>query len=186
MDLQPEQVLKMVEDITAQEHHFNKLEAEYRKLASQWLLAVFAGIGFVIKLESSSLPFEKAAFVALISLAGAIGIFLLWLIDLGVYHRLLDSAFMRGCELEKQYGWLPKARTGMIESVKGGDVTSTIVLYYSIMVAVLVLIAGVCLSYWASRLTGNNRTVFWAVMVASTCIAAFIFHHMGRKSKRIC
>jgi hypothetical protein len=48
--------------------------------------------------------------MGLLLIAGASGIFLLWLLDIRVYHQLLHSVFMRGYELEKQYPRVPKLR----------------------------------------------------------------------------
>ena len=39
----------VLKELGESERHFNNLETEYRKLASIWLLAGFAGIGFVLK-----------------------------------------------------------------------------------------------------------------------------------------
>jgi hypothetical protein len=43
-----ENVWHFVTEIGLNERHFNQLQSSYRTLASQWLLAAFAGIGFVI------------------------------------------------------------------------------------------------------------------------------------------
>ena len=47
-DLDKNVVVAIHENVTRSEQHFYTLQMEYRKLASGWLLAVFAGIGFLL------------------------------------------------------------------------------------------------------------------------------------------
>lgn len=171
LDQRKEEVLQTLASITQQEHHFNQLEADYRKLASQWLLAVFAGLGFVAKGDADPFPVDRFVLMGLICLAGACGIWLLWLLDIRVYHRLLHSAFMRGYELEQQLEWLPKVRTAMIQSVKGGDVTGIVVYYYALMFGGLILLAG-CLLSWANwQISGHLTHLAAAVFITFFCLA---------------
>jgi hypothetical protein len=84
-------VWNIYKNLTAQCEHFNTLESTYRALASTWLLAAFAGIGFILK----DIHSERELYVAAIAAAGAVGILLLWLLDLMVYHRLLTNCLCR-------------------------------------------------------------------------------------------
>src|ERR1041384_3845978 len=55
----------ILRELGASERHFNNLEAEYRTLASIWLLAGFSGAGFILKANPQwALP-REAALVAL-------------------------------------------------------------------------------------------------------------------------
>lgn len=55
-------VWEMYKNLTEQSQHFNNIESTYRTLASTWLLAAFAGIGFILKdLRSESPEFFIAA-----------------------------------------------------------------------------------------------------------------------------
>jgi hypothetical protein len=48
MDKFDENVWKIVEVIEDSERHFNRLQHQYRALASAWILAMFAGIQYVL------------------------------------------------------------------------------------------------------------------------------------------
>lgn len=137
-------VWNVITEIGEQERHFNNLESEYRKLASTWLLAFFTAIGFILGTDAIVM---KEFFIAGISLAGAVGIFLLWIIDLLVYHRLLHACFEEGKRLEESNFWLPRMRTRMTTSVKGGDVTPRIIWFYIIGISIPLLIACLALDY---------------------------------------
>jgi hypothetical protein len=109
-----EGVMKIVAELGANERHFNTLQHQYRLLASTWLLAVFGGVGFAI--THDQLPLQRFLLVALIGLAGAVGITQLWNLDLRVYHQLLDACFVQGLELERENPWLPQLRASMLET----------------------------------------------------------------------
>ena len=118
--------------------HFNTIESTYRALASTWLLAAFAGIGFVLKdVDSEYGPL----YIAAIAAAAAAGVFLLWLMDLMVYHRLLGAAFGEQLELETRHAWLPQVAHRMMRAHGGAGVVPRIVWFYVASYALLVAIA---------------------------------------------
>ena len=135
-------VWEIYKNLTEQCEHFNGIESTYRTLASTWLLAAFAGIGFVLKdIDSEHRPF----FIAAIAGAAAVGIFLLWLLDLMVYHRLLGAAFAEQLALESRHAWLPQVAHGMMGAHGGAGVVPKIVWFYIASYALLVGIASVAL-----------------------------------------
>lgn len=135
MDTQPDQtsaptlIWDMYKSLTEQCAHFNSLESTYRSLTSTWLLATFGGIGFVLQ-EQASLKLYVPYLIAAIAFAGAAGVLLLWLLDLGVYHKLLSSAFSEQLRLEKQNPWLPQVAHKMMETQKGIGVVPRVVWFY--------------------------------------------------------
>jgi hypothetical protein len=126
------------------EHHFNRLQAGYRKMASGWLLAVFAGVGFVLSDLPDHMESFTFLFIALIFLAGAIGIFLLSIIDLKVYHPLLEANTEVGERLEEKYIFLPKIHQTM-QIKKKGSVRGKTILFYRVPVVLLSLLSGLCM-----------------------------------------
>lgn len=122
------------------ENHFNKLQSDYRSLASKWLLAIFAAVGFVLT-ETINWILPDAIVITLIGLAGAVGIWRLWLIDLGVYHRLLSAAFTCGVSLEERHKWLPPIRIFMTQTQRGGRARNRLVWYYVVGITMPLLIS---------------------------------------------
>lgn len=88
------------------ERHFNQMQSVCRGFASTWLLATFGGIGYALwnKEFLVSVVGAQTATASLVALAGGTGIFLLWLIDIVVYHRLLVAVTYESSELEKKMG----------------------------------------------------------------------------------
>ena len=114
-----------LKEIGESERHFNSIQARYRLLASTWLLASFAGIGFsMTKLES---PADKDIFLCLIAAAGSIGIVIIWVLDILGYHRLLAAYFLEGLRTENEHRDLPQVRWLMMEL---GTVGSKARLFY--------------------------------------------------------
>ena len=64
----------VLKELGNSERHFNNLEAEYRKLASIWLLAGFAGMGFILK-ENPQMAVPREIALVAIGLAASIGIY---------------------------------------------------------------------------------------------------------------
>lgn len=133
--------------IQENEHHFNRLQAGYRKMASGWLLAVFAGVGFVLKDLPDEMEDFTFFFIAMIFLAGAIGIFLLSIIDLKVYHPLLESNTEVGEKLEDEYDFLPKIHKTM-QIKKKGSVRGKTILFYMVPVVLMGLAFVICMGFY--------------------------------------
>jgi hypothetical protein len=133
-----EKVMRLTEQISSQENHFNDLESNYRKLTSTWLLASLGACGYVL---TAHLDVDKWAIIAAIGASASLGIGVLWILDLDVYHRLLNCYFMQGLWLESQYSdWLYPVRIEMILSQETKDVSAKVRYYYIISVSLLLVI----------------------------------------------
>ena len=110
-----DRVWSIVKECGEEERHFNQLQSVYRGIASTWLLATFAAVGYLLfsKDTQSTGNQMRHLFSALICLLGAWGIGLIWPLDLKVYHRLLVAVFEEGRKLENEFDWLPRLRTNM-------------------------------------------------------------------------
>jgi hypothetical protein len=174
----PELVWQMYQGLAGQCQHFNGLESTYRTLASTWLLAAFGATGYVLNEKVGSSP---AMLVAGIGAAGAIGIVLLWVLDLQVYHRLLAAAFSEQIRLEKEYSWLPMAAHLMKEAHHGAGVVPKIAWFY---VAAYLLLIGVASLAIGSSLTdaGLAARVFAGVTLFVLAGAPVVLrmHHSAR------
>ena len=96
-NLKEAEVIDLISQISDQEKHFNGLETQYRLLASTWLLASLGATGYIMKDDNSiSLNPDKLLLIGAIGFLGSIGILLLWVLDIKVYHKLLNSVFMQG------------------------------------------------------------------------------------------
>ena len=132
---------EMWKDLGDQCKHFNTLESGYRGLASTWLLAAFGGIGFIL---DGSLP-KQALLVSAVGAAAAIGIFLVWLLDIMVYHRLLAAVFSEQIRLEQEEAWLPQSAHKMMAAHEGRGVLRRVVWFYVMAFTIPVGIASVAL-----------------------------------------
>lgn len=126
-----EKVMEVYKQIGEQERHFNELEKSYRLLSSQWLLASLGAIGFLLQSDKfEEMASYKNVLIGAIGLVSNFGIFLLWMIDIRVYHKLLNCVFLQGVKLEQENTWLPRIRTDMILSQQSGDVVNSTALFY--------------------------------------------------------
>ena len=146
-DLSFDQLMEIYNHIGEEERHFNTLEMEYRKLASQWLLVSLGAIGFILS-KQELVPINIWALVIGICMAASVGILVLWLLDLKVYHELLHGAFREGVLLENEFEILPQIRNNMVKSQSGGDIISKVILYYFFSILLLIVIANI--SVWLS------------------------------------
>ncbi len=108
-----EMVWAVVKECGEEERHFNNLQGVYRSIASTWLLGTFGAVGYLLFNKEPSPKDHHELLASLICLAGAFGVSMLWMLDLGVYHRLLVAVFEEGHELENEFQWLPRFRTNM-------------------------------------------------------------------------
>jgi hypothetical protein len=175
-----ERVMEIYNHIAEEERHFNTLELEYRKLASQWLLVSLGAIGVVLS-RKELVPVNEWVLVIAICLAASVGIMVLWLLDLRVYHELLHAAFREGVRLENQYpDLLPQIRTNMVKTQDSGDIIRRVVLYYFFSVVLLVLIANIAI--WRS-----GELEMWSAITTNTVSVAvvyLVYRLMNRNSVR--
>ena len=131
-----DKIIGFIKEIGEEERHFNNVSSTYKTMASTWLLAVFGGIGFI--LANAIEP--KLLLTAGIGLAGGIGIFLLWLMDMRVYQQLLVANFVEGLRMEKENSWLPQVRKNMIETQLSGSVTQNLAWFYLLGIAIPLIV----------------------------------------------
>lgn len=144
----PDNAWEQLKEAGEFERHFNQLQANYRTLASTWLLATFAGIGFVIVNAKTiqGMAIDSFLMAAGISFAGAVGIALIWNLDLLVYHRLLDAIFNTARYIEEYHPELPPFRTNMMGVTKSGGVLRHVVWFYIVGVDLLLVVGATALS----------------------------------------
>lgn len=136
-----ERIWKIYCELGVIERHFGSVQSNYRALASTWLLAAFAGVGFVISKDLTlRIPIELL--VAAIGIAASLGVYLLWVLDLLVCQRLLDSSFIESKNLETSHNWLPQVRNNMRVLLRGKGL-SLVGWYYIAGTEVMFTIAGI-------------------------------------------
>jgi hypothetical protein len=168
--MDPQMIWKFFKEFEAAERHFNTLQNQYRTLASTWLLASFAGIGFTLTQERFAVPLDRLLLVAAIGLATCVGTTLLWNLDLRVYHQLMFAYFMEGHRLEQQYSWLPQVRTTIRRTMKGRGVTGRVVLFYIAGNSAALVIGGLALAFWSAKYgvaTVIFISVFWLLLIVA-------------------
>lgn len=111
-------VLKKYVMLKEAEHHFSELQYRYRRNAIYWIMGVFAGIGFLMSKEFGDEVFNHIVLISCVSIGGSVGIFLLWSLDMLLYHRLLDAVCIEEIEMEKNYDFLPKPLNKMFVLTK--------------------------------------------------------------------
>ena len=88
-------VWEFIKSCDDREKHFNDLQNRYRVLASTWFLATFAGMGFALTTTlQGAIP--RDGILSVIATAGIVGLTMLWVVDVLVYHDLLILSHTTG------------------------------------------------------------------------------------------
>lgn len=120
------------------EFHLNELQSRYRTLASTWLLATFGGAGFIVSDPSLALPIDSVLLASVVCVLGAIGITLLWNLDVMVYQGLFRSRFNIGRRMEEDVSWLPPVRRRISATYPSGATPRVATFYVAAIAAPLV------------------------------------------------
>lgn len=163
-----ERAWQYLQEIGAGERHFNEIESKYRALASTWLLAAFAGMGFVA--TTFGLPVSREIVIFAISLAGAIGIQLLWMVDLLGYHHLLAAYFLERLRIEAAHPDVPQIGRNMLR--QGIVETRVKLFYFGCSVALLPFGIGTLL---ASCEIASARIIGAMLALATICGSAVLW-----------
>lgn len=161
-----ERALEMLKLIASAEHHFNNLTFNIRALASTWLLATFAGIGWILKdweKANGSQLVDKPDIIIALCIGSSIGIFVLWILDIKVYQSLLNVWFDARERYEdgKKY---PEIRKGMKDLFKTGRATYFIKYYY-LLTCTAPLIAAAFVSSKIDSNIGLIAVVIMAILL---------------------
>jgi hypothetical protein len=177
--------VELYKELGAYERHFNTMQGICRNIASTWLLATIGGIGYVVSKNFSDSIIKFWLAGSLVALAGAIGIFLLWILDVLVYHKLLLAVFEgsntleQKLSLENQLELKVRSKMRNAFSSGGGGVTWLISLFYGVPMVLLSVIAFVLalsgrpsLNYVCSVLAAIMLFVALWVLITNTECAA--------------
>jgi len=181
----------MIQEIGAGERHFNNLQHNYRVLASTWLLAMLAGAGYVYTAETPAFP--QDLLLSFLGAASLCGFTLIWLLDIRVYHLLLDAYFHEGLLLEKAHPWLPRIRHNMLAGQCGQlhGVLNKIVWFYIGCGGVSVVVLGYPFVVMMDNTVGSYLIglivfvgwVFWSMLIKYYSRSPiFKFNQNGRHS----
>jgi hypothetical protein len=173
----------------AYERHFNQMQSVCRGFASTWLLATFGGIGYAMWNQQFTVYAvgERTAAASLVALAGGTGIFLLWLIDIVVYHRLLVAVTYESSDLETKSGFKLRTyfenatqapvRVLRFELLKGEGARKIIAIFYWLPSAFLLAMAiALHVSAWhAEPKVVRVGITLWQVLLL-ICVLVMIFN----------
>jgi len=120
---------EIIKTITQAEHHFNDLCFKIRALASTWLLATFAGVGFFLS-KSIQIKLEIEHLLVILCWAGSIGIIVLWILDLQIYQKLLNAWFDAREPIEIRNKDFPQIRENIKATQPKGRASNLIKTYY--------------------------------------------------------
>jgi hypothetical protein len=152
------------------ERHFNQLQAGYRGLASTWLLATFAGIGFAIANGDKVVAIPSLFAAAGIAVLGAVGVFLIWIVDMLVYNQMSDAIFFTARSLERQHPDQAPFRINMFQMTGIEGVAWHVCWFYIVGTGVLLGIAAVAVALQLVALGG----LWWvlALVAGATAVVA--------------
>jgi hypothetical protein len=130
-------------------------------------------MGFLVS-ETISIRVPVEVVILGLGLAAASGILLLWVLDLLVAHRLLDSYFIEAEKLEQKYPILPQVRQRMRASQPKGQTIYYQVWFYIGTISAPLVFSGALFSYWCFRF-GLSVGVLAAVVMVSLILAIGYF-----------
>jgi hypothetical protein len=166
-------------ELGAYERHLNDTQARYRALASTWLLAAFAGIGFLLS-KNLSLKIDKGVLVGAIALVAAFGVAMLWNLDVRMYHRLLEAVFKAAEEFELAHMEIPRVRHFMADALKWPEAPRRVGVFYIGTCALLLLIA------WGSFIAWAQDEIGWWTAPASAGVAIGIAQSLAKMNAVTC
>jgi hypothetical protein len=177
--------------LSEMEERFNSSSAGVRALASGWVLAALAALGWLLdpsKPSSWAIPLGLLL-IAICALAVA-GVATLWVLDQLVFHRLLNSVFLVGLKMESAEPALPPIRALMMKTVEGRGTQRWELLFYLgplvvfVLLSVIVVTTGSGTLFYASRqdLSHNLRWVGYLLLLPQVIVIVWVLlkqHSVG-------
>ena len=142
-----EHLWNVYKELGEMEKHFGDLQFRCRTLASTWVLASLAGFGFLI---TNNVGGFGDLLVFLVGVCASGALFVMWIMDLNIYQKLLDAAFIEGMSLENAQPWLPSIRNNRRELLKG-TALGKLTYYYSAAILITSFIGGIGLDKMSEK-----------------------------------
>lgn len=162
--------------------HFDSMQTFYRIMASTFMLGSFAALGFLFSSENKNLPYQNILPVLLVCCIGVISMIALWYLDLIFYERLLSSNFAEALKMEREYDWIPKVHTNMLQGSTSKDKPSNIVYYYIGSISSLLLTGGLICVYVLAK----HGLLLQLLAMAGTFLVIFgISFYLKKRTKKI-
>lgn len=134
-------------EIGEMERHLLSIQARCRLLSSLWLWGAFAGMAYILA-ENLNLHISNELIFLGINTTALLGICILWLLDLLVYHRQLVWVMSEGLFLEGKYNWLPNLRKFRYANLCHSDSSPRMVWYYFVQTVILLILGAGSLATW--------------------------------------
>jgi hypothetical protein len=169
--------------LSEMEERFNSSSAGVRTLASGWVLAALAALGWLLdpsKPSSWAIPLGLLL-ISVCALAVA-GVATLWVLDQLVFHRLLNSVFLVGLKMERTEPVLPPIRALMMKTVEGRGTHRWELFFYLgplvvfVLLSVIVVTTGSSTLFSASRqgLSLDLRWIGYSLLVAQIIVIVWV------------
>ena len=129
----------------------SNMQSRYKFLTSTWLLAAFAGMGFLLSgHENIQLPFNIILGLVALSVFSGFGITLIWFLDVVLYQRLLMAILAELASLEESHKWLLKINSNILY-IRSHEKYAILHSYFYIGInCIFILIASTSLIYYFS------------------------------------
>jgi hypothetical protein len=170
--------------LSEMEERFNASSGGIRTLASGWLLASLAAIGWLLDPSrgSSNWLVPVGLLVCVVSSLSVAGIATLWVLDHLVFKRLLNSVFLVGLRMEKLDPALPPIRTMMLKTMAGRGTYLWEMLFYvapifvftALSIGVVTIVPGSFFAYNPFNTPIWPQAVAGVLVLSQILIAAWV------------
>jgi hypothetical protein len=82
--------------------HYNITKIKHKIALLGWMAATLIAFSYILSGKEIGTSVDKLISIALIAIFSSRGVLLLLLLDTKIYHRLLNSSFLAGLEMEKE------------------------------------------------------------------------------------
>ena len=170
--------------LSEMEERFNSSSGSIRALASAWILASLGAIGWLFNsYEFDSWPMPLGLIVVMVSSLSTIGITILWVMDLLVFHRLLQSVFLVGLKMENDDSELPPIRSMMMKTQEGSGTSKWEFLFYLSPMIFFVSLSIFLIAFGEDKLFLANEELFelqgrlasWVFLVIQLIFLSWVF-----------
>lgn len=139
-------------ELGAYERDLGATQSRYRTVALAWLAGTALGALQILTSPGLALDLHPLLLLTAVGAVGALGLILMWNLDLMVSNRLLDAVLIEGLRLEQRHDHLPAVRTNMMALYGGRGVLERVWAFYAVSVSATVMLSGLSMTGWTAEL----------------------------------
>lgn len=163
---------------------YSQTQTQYRQLGSSWLIFGLGAIGYLLKDLNDNPKIESIfLFIGLVGLILGLGMYIIYMFDVLIQQKLLDSVYIEKRAIESANSWLPQTSNNARFLLEGKGIRFIVQFYvFSIGLSLTASGTGFILFFLYKANYQNNLLIACIATLATLAIIGLILFKLSKNT----